>query len=72
MTIPKTYYIVFETKKSQNFSIRTTLNDMDSSEGLLNEINSLEKEHGTNVIITYWKELNKKWSLSEFLGKLIL
>lgn len=55
----KTYYIVFETNKSKNFRIRTTNNNLDSVCGLINEIERLEKELNTSIVITYWKKLNK-------------
>jgi hypothetical protein len=61
-----TYYIRFYGDNKENnsviesWSIRNTLNDMDTSTGLQQEIKDIETERGYKIFIDYWKELDVK------------
>jgi len=56
----KTYYIAFETLDSKHWRIIKTNNDLDTSVGLQDEIIHLEQEVKKPIIVTYWKQLNRR------------
>lgn len=66
----KTYYILFDTANSVSWRIRNTLNDLNTAEGLLQEIKDIETELGKEIILKYWKELNFKNGIRGFFQRL--
>jgi hypothetical protein len=66
----KTYYILYDTASSVSWRIRNTLNDLNTSIGLINEIKDMETELGKEIIINNWKELNLKKGIRGFFQKL--
>jgi len=59
----RTYYIVLETNQMLGWKIRTTENNLDTPNGLKNEINRLEREYlqkgqPEGVVILSWKRLS--------------
>lgn len=56
-----TYYIVIETKNKIAWVIRNTEDDMDTINGLKNQISLFEKEYDGAIVILNWKRLNKGW-----------
>lgn len=66
----KTYYILYETTNSTHWRIRNTNNDLETSMGLIKEIEDLDKETGKEIIIVNWKELNLKKGIRGFFQRL--
>jgi hypothetical protein len=65
-----TYYIAFEKYQTMtNFSwqIRKTPNDMDTYEGLCEEIKIIQEENKCDIRITYWKKLKNETVLTKIL-----
>jgi len=64
LTTPRTYYIAFkkypfdDTTSIESWVIRRTKNDMDSEEGLQQEIKEMEAQYGCDIWILNWKPLN--------------
>jgi hypothetical protein len=58
----KLYYIVFETSFRKYWRIRKTTNNLDTLDGLMAEIFSLEEEFNCEVVILYWKKIKNKIS----------
>ena len=64
------YYIVFETKKSQCWRIISRKYDLDTENGISKEVELLEKEFGSDVILLNWKRLKSSWCqiIKEIIG----
>ena len=59
------YYIVLQTENKIGWRIRLTKNNLDTIDGIQEEIKMLEsQENGKAVIIMYWKKLrNNFWDI---------
>jgi hypothetical protein len=66
----KKYYILYETNNAVHWRIRNTHNDLQTDNGLLNEIKDIEVQHGKEIIIISWKELNLKGGIIGFFQRL--
>lgn len=53
----KSYYIVMDTGKQLVSDIIKTVNNLDSTGGLVDETNRLEEKYGSSVVILNWKRL---------------
>ena len=66
----KKYYILYETANAVHWRIRNTHNDLQTDNGLLNEIKDIEVQHGKEIIIISWKELNLRRGIVGFFQRL--
>lgn len=57
----KVYYIVLETNNKLVSDVIETVNDMDTTDGLVCEMAKLEEKYGSSVVIMNWKALNRSW-----------
>ena len=64
------FYILYETSNSTHWRIRNTHNDLETDRGLLNEIRDIEANHGKEIVIISWKELNIKRGIIGFFQRL--
>jgi hypothetical protein len=57
----RSYYVVLETDSRVISNIVETHNDLDTVNGLRDEIADLSEPYGQNIIILNWKRLKKHW-----------